>query len=395
MHGIVKVLARPVTKTASTQCEHIKPVRLKLVPSVSEAKEVQTTFADASPQTSQLSDSLEKLPKPVLPSPQPQILRLHSARYRRHLNLLRQHKHTPEQDDLRVLHPTPNTSTTDKNQPLLASKSAEKSHTNCLRLLEGKPVPGKAIRMLPKSSISFVNISGRESQSESRFNFSQYSLGQASVPPQYSLPSVYSQSFGVSITETGKRNEIMHVVGELLLLPVAAMTSYKVTQIRMDYYVMTIGTLVPVSRCCRSALLIHLQKEGDCVVTCTAWECPTPCLTTVQLTTNYRQRLWKSSQLSARPSKTVKSHRSRSTCISQVPRLPTKSSLSRSPQPHPPTSKSPCSNPFDLKDSVTFHPPDHSLVSNSPVRRIFAKSRSKVRMLSLDELRSLWLSAVS
>jgi hypothetical protein len=423
MFGLPEISARPVTKSAATQCDSSASVRIEPRPYISEAKEAQTTFISASPLPSQNSDHEGRSPSSFvqLQSPQPgqnSRARLHSARYRRHSPMIRQltraaklpfsNFHREEIRGKVSEGPQPCMQKSTTARAAAISLPAAKQGKACLQQVEGKPAPGKAVRLLPNSSLSSVTIGTRQAVPNEAYScFSRYFLGQATVPPQYALPSAYSQAFGTGLNEAGRRNEVLHVIAELLLLPVAATASYKVSQLRADYYVMTIGTLVPVSACCKSSLLIHLQRDSESEVRCTAWQCATRILGSFSLAENYKNRLWSAknkSKVSVRPFKSISTRPSRSTNLSSTPdpRLsltpepPTRISKPyfRSPEPpaHP---KSPYPNPFNLKDSVTFQPPTRAHLSDSPIRRIFAKSRSGVRMASVDELRSLWISAIA
>lgn len=415
MYGLSEISARPVTKSAATQCDSSTSVRVEPRPYISEAKEAQTTFISVSPLPSQGSDHEGRSPTSFvqIQSPQPgqgSRARLHSARYRRHSPMIRQLTKAAKlpssyryKEEIRGgVQPCVQKSTTARAAVIY--QPSVKQGKACLQLIEGKQAPGKPVRLLPNSSLSSVTSRAKQAiPNETCSYFSRYFLGLATIPPQYALPSAYSQAFGLGVNETGRRNEVLHVIAELLLLPVAATASYKVSQLKADYYVMTIGTLVPVSACCKSAILIHLQRDCESEVRCTAWQCATRSLCSFSLAENYKNRLWTAkdqSKVSVRPLKSISTRPSRSTNLSTTPDPrpnltpePTTSiSKPRFRSPEPPSH--PHRNPFNLKSSVTFQPPTHAHLSDSPVRRIFAKSRSGVRMASIEELRSLWISAI-
>lgn len=410
-----EVFARPVTKSAATQCDSNGPEREQQTPCNTEAKEAPRSLRAVPLLPSQALERETKSPSSMvqLQSPQPtqeSRTRLHSARYKRHSPIGRlltravqnpsgnfQAKEFPGKEKAQPhLQRITTTRTTRVFQPCV------KQEEDCLKVLEGKPAPGKAIRLLPKATFS-PGISGErvpEVQRENSTCFSHYYLGQATVPPQFTLPSSYTQVFGSGLNDMGQRHEILHIVAEFLRLPINATASYKVSQLRMDYYVMTVGTLVPVSACCKSSILVYLQREGDCEVRCTAWKCATRVLCVFDLPESCKERLWSRKnkpKISDQPSKSAYSRPSRSTRLSSTPDpylTHTPEPPTRTPDP-PSRPKSPCFNPFHLKSSVTFQPPVHTHLSDSPIRRIFAKSRSRVRMSSLDELRNLWISAVT
>jgi len=411
MSALPEVFARPVTKSAATQCDSSRSVGVQLTPSHSEAKETQRTLRTALPLPSQALGREDKSPSSIvqLQSPQTGVesrTRLHSARYR--------HSPIGRQLTRAVQNPSGHFQRKEfpgkERRPYLQKHSkatrvlqpSAQQKTDCLNPLEGKPAPGKSVRLLPKANRSPGTTEDRvqNSQRETPTYFAHYYLGQATVPPQFALPSSYSQAFGPGLNDVGRRHEVLHVVAEFLRLPINATASYKVSQLRADYYVMTMGTLVPVSACCKASILVHLRRDGESEVACTAWQCSTRVLCVFELLGNCKERLWNTKndpKVSVKPSKSAYSRPSRSTrlsstpdpCLTHTPEPPV-----RSPDPpsHP---KSPNLNPFNLKTSVTFQPPAHTHLSDSPIRRIFAKSRSRVRMSSLEELRNLWLSAVT
>ena len=420
MSGLPEISARPVTKSAATQCDSSASVRVEPRPYISEAKEAQTTFISASPLPIQGSDHEGRSPSSFvqLQSPQPgegSRARLHSARYRRHSPMIRQLTRGAKlpssnfpKEEIRGKVSEGLLFSVQKSAAARAAaifQPSVKQGKACLQLIEGKPAPGKAIRLLPNSSLSSVTIGPQQAVPNEAYScFSRYFLGLATVPPQYALPSAYSQAFGTGLNEAGRRNEVLHVIAELLLLPVSATASYKVSQLKADYYVMTIGTLVPVSACCKSSLLIHLQRDSESEVRCPAWQCATRILCSFSLAENYKNRLWSAkeqSKVSVRPLKSISSRPSRSTNLSSTPdprpsftpEPPTRIFKPHLRSPDPPSH--PNRNPFNLKSSVTFQPPTHAHLSDSPIRRIFAKSRSGVRMASVDELRNLWISAIA
>jgi len=228
----------------------------------------------------------------------------------------------------------------------------------------------------------------------------RYVLGEAQLPPQFSLPAAYCQALGRPVTDSAAKEVVVQIVGRLF----KQTGRFRLSQQgdTADFYALSYGEWAPVSECCSAALLVQLCKQAGGKVLCTARQCYIRHLHNFLLSLSERERLWSGSepQTTASNPKAVSmdiqrgSHRSRSL---------------RAPRPHSerPTPVHPRdlvftneklrhlrtasdARPFDLKDCLTFQPPAASRAF-SPLRLLLAKGGRRPGLAhSLEELEALW-----
>lgn len=289
-----------------------------------------------------------------------------------------------------VPHPARRTSTAkEKDTPVTRPTSKRLTMRRLLRIKEPRSQSSAGSTMVIPAPTASAQSPGV-----------RYVLGEAQLPPQFSLPTAYFQALGRPVTDSAAKEVVAQIVGRLF----KQVGKFRLSQQgeTADFYALSYGEWAPVSECCSAALLVQLCKQAGGKVLCTARQCYIRHLHNFLISLTEREQLWSSSaaQTTENNPKAVSmeiqrgSHRSRSLraprpCSERpTPAQPRDLVFTNEKLRHLRTGSD--ARPFDLKDCLTFQPPAASRAF-SPLRLLLAKGGRRPGLVhSLEELEAVW-----
>lgn len=119
-------------------------------------------------------------------------------------------------------------------------------------------------------------------------------LGAAQLPSRLSLPCYFERVFGEPVTDPARHSLVIELLESSLFVSLSNLATVRMGEHAHVQEISTVvtGKQVPVSRCCKAAVVFSCSKTQGGKALCTASYCPTRTICNFHIPVEVKDRLW-------------------------------------------------------------------------------------------------------